>query len=216
MSEYYAAEYLANILDGKRQNCSIIARQYLEANHSITDLYENVFKVALYEVGRLWEINQISVATEHLSTAITEGILNELFEQLYSIKRYNKKVVVACIEKEMHQVGIKMVADTFEMNGWESFYLGSGIPLHELTRYISQVKPDFVAVSLTVYFNISNLLKLIETLYEKFPALQILVGGQAFTQLSPLILQQYSNIIHFPDLYLLNKFIESINNQLKN
>ena len=51
-------------------------------------------------MGRLWETNRITVAVEHLATAITEGILNELFEQIISGKRYSKKVAVACTEKK--------------------------------------------------------------------------------------------------------------------
>lgn len=151
--------YLDNLLEGNRLACSAISRQFLVENSSIKDLYEDVFKVSLYQVGRLWETNKISVATEHLCTAITEGILNELFEQIISTKRYNKKVVVACVDKEQHQVGIKMVADIFEMNGWESFFLGTGIPVSELVKFIDEVKPDVVAISLTVYFNYPNLLK---------------------------------------------------------
>jgi MerR family transcriptional regulator, light-induced transcriptional regulator len=135
-SENIADDYLQNLLTGNRANCSAIAKQYLAQNPSIQDLYEEVFKVALYEVGHLWETNKITVATEHMATAITEGILNELYESLIPQKIYNKKVVVACVENEQHQVGIKMVADIFEMKGWESFFLGTGIPITELIKFI--------------------------------------------------------------------------------
>jgi methanogenic corrinoid protein MtbC1 len=138
-------DFLQNLLKGNRPNCSAIAKQYLAQNHSVMDLYEEVFKVALYEVGRLWETNRITIATEHIATAITEGILNEFLEQIISGKRYNKKVVVACVEKEQHQVGIKMVADVFEMKGWESIFLVTGIPVIELVRFIRDLHPDLLA-----------------------------------------------------------------------
>ena len=85
-------EYLANLLLGNRRKCSDIAHRFLNENNSINDLYEKVIKIALYEVGTLWEQNKISVAAEHLATAITEGILNELFEQIIANKRINKKL----------------------------------------------------------------------------------------------------------------------------
>ena len=127
-SHDFSSRYLENLLQGNRRNCSAIAKQYLGQNPSFLQLYEEVFKVALYEVGRLWETNQLSVATEHMATAITEGILNKHFEQIISKNRLNRKMVVACVENEKHQVGVKMVADTFEMHGWESFFLGTGMP----------------------------------------------------------------------------------------
>ena len=79
-SHDFSALYLENLLQGNRQNCSAIVKQYLSQNPSFLQLYEEVFKVALYEVGRLWETNQLSVASEHIATAITEGIRNLLSE----------------------------------------------------------------------------------------------------------------------------------------
>lgn len=204
-------DFLQNLLKGSRSNCSAIARKYLEENPSIKDLYEEVFKVALYEVGRLWETNQITVATEHLATAITEGILNELFEQIITKNKVNKKVVVACVQNEQHQVGIKMVADVFELKGWESFFLGTGIPTLELIKFIREIQPDILAISLSVYFNFTNLLKMLEQLRNEFPALQIIIGGQAFSRASEESLSHLGNVVLLSDLYLLEKYIEAIN-----
>lgn len=205
------SEFLGHLLKGDRSACSAIAHQYLSQNKSIKDLYEQVFKVALYEVGRLWETNKITVATEHLATAITEGILNELFEQIVSGKSYNKKVVVACVEKEQHQVGIKMVADMFEMKGWESFFLGTGIPTSELVRFIREVQPDLLAISLSVYYNYSYLVKMLETIRAEFPTLLILLGGQAFAHMDDANFSRFGNVVVITDLYLLEKYIETIN-----
>ena len=209
----FSAKYLENLLQGNRRNCSAIAKQYLAQNPSFLQLYEEVFKVALYEMGRLWETNQISVASEHIATAITEGILNEYFEQIVSKKRLNRKVVVACVEDDQHQVGIKMVADTFEMHGWESFFLGSGIPLVELIRYIHEVKPDLLAISLTIYSNFANLIKMLTKLRGEFPELQIIIGGQAFKHLSTEMISKTGNVVVMTDLYLLEKFINVLNSK---
>ena len=210
-SRNLASQFLENLLNGNHLACSDISHKYLSSNHSIIQLYEDVFKVALYEVGKLWETNKISVATEQIATAITEGILNELFEQLISKTRFNKKVLVACVEKEQHQVGIKMVADVFEMKGWETFFLGTGIPTIELIRYIHEIKPDLLAISLTVYFNFTNLLNMLETVRTEFPELQIIIGGQAFKHVSGELIERLGNVILLTDLYLLGNFIETCN-----
>ena len=214
ISENFANGYLENLLKGNRSSCSAIAKQYILTNHSINDLYEEVFKVSLYEVGRLWETNKISVATEHLATAITEGILNELFELIISKKRYNKKVVLACVENEQHQVGIKMVADVFEMKGWESLFLGTGIPTSELIKFIREIQPDILAISLSVYYNFAGLVKMLEIIRSEFPDLQIIIGGQAFSHVTSETLLRLGNVVLFPDLYLLEKYIETINKNL--
>lgn len=207
--------FVQNLLEGDRQKCSAFAHKFLASGHSVMDLYENVFKPALYEIGRLWEINQISVATEHLATAITEGILNELFEQIISEQKNSQRVVVAGVENEHHQVGMKMVADVFEMKGWESFFLGTGIPVAELIRFIRQVKPDLVAISLSVYFNFANVLKMLEELRRVFPNLQIIFGGQAFSHLSPESRLSLGSVEIITDLYSLEKYIDGLNSNPK-
>lgn len=207
----YAERYLNYLLEGNRSKCSALVHQYLNENNSIYDLYETVMKVALYEVGVLWEKNKISVAAEHLATAVTEGILNELFEQIISTKRLNKKVVLTCVDNEQHQVGIKMVADVFEMHGWESFFLGTGIPYHELKNYLLEVKPDVLAISLSIYFNYTNLLKTLALVIADFPDLMIVVGGQAFKHLEVSKIEDLEQVVYFPDLYILEQFVKSIN-----
>ncbi|HOO85574.1 MAG TPA: cobalamin-dependent protein [Prolixibacteraceae bacterium] len=204
-------EFLQGLLKGDRAKCSALAHEYLAQNPSIKDLYEKVFKVALYEVGKLWENNKITVATEHMATAITEGILNELFEQIISSDRTNKKVVVACVEGEKHQVGIKMVADMFEMKGWESFFLGPGIPTGELIKFIHQTEPHVVAISLSIYFNYANLVKMVEAIRTEFPEILLLVGGQAFTRITNNELEKIPKLVMLSDLNMLEQFIDSLN-----
>jgi len=211
IKEGISGNFLDNLLAGNKTNCSLFVKKQLEINPSIIDLYEDILKGSLYEVGLLWETNKISVATEHMATAITEGILNELFEQVISKKRLNKKVVVTCVENESHQVGIKMVADVFEINGWDSFFLGTGIPTKELFRFIKEQKPDILAISLSIYFNFGNLLQLLKQINIEFPDLQIIVGGQAFSRDIEKSLIEKGNVITLSNLYMLDNYIKALN-----
>lgn len=204
-------EMLQYLLNGDRQKCSTIAKQYLSENSSIKDLYENIFRESLYEVGVLWENNKITVATEHMATAIVEGILNELYAELEMQEKQNKKVLLTCVDNELHQVGIKMVADVFEMNGWESKFLGTGIPISELVQFIKQENPEAVAISMSIYFNYQNLLKMVDVLHNEFPTLNIFIGGQAFAHKKEARSQEINDVIYISDLYELDNYLKPIN-----
>lgn len=212
-TEHLKTPFLDKLLSGDKAACSELVRNYLDINPSVEDLYENLFRTSLYEVGHLWETNRISVATEHMATAITEGLLNELYERMIAQKRLQKSVVLACVEHEMHQVGIKMVGDVFEKYGWESYFLGAGIPTGELIRFMGQTKPDLLAISLSVYFNYPNLLGMISTIRNHFPDLPILLGGQAFQSIRPEHLPE--NCLVFRDLYQLEAYLDQLNNTPK-
>ena len=203
-------QYLNSLLRGNRQMCSIIAKQYLAENNSIKDLYEDVFKGALYEVGLMWENNKISVATEHLATAITEGILNELYQELEIPPTQKHKVVLTCVESELHQVGIKMVTDVFEMNAWESYFLGTGIPINELIKFIKEKDPHVLALSMSIFFNYQNLVHMIEILRREFPKLKIIVGGQGFVHKKEGNFKKIENVKYISDLYELDNYLKTI------
>lgn len=201
--------YLENLLTGNRQACSNVYQDYLSENPSIQSLYEEVFKPSLYRVGELWEQNKIGVAAEHLATAITERMMNELYDRVLASSSCSKKIVLTCVENEHHQVGIKMVADIFEMHGWDCHFLGTGIPVNELVEYIRAIDPEVIALSISVYFNYAQFLDTLKVLGSKFPGKQIVVGGQAMQYIDLSLLDESLNILNLKNLYDIETFINS-------
>jgi methanogenic corrinoid protein MtbC1 len=202
-------EFLNALLKGNHSICRTLVQSYKDNNISIQELYENIIKNAMYDVGELWEYNQVSVATEHLASAIVESILNDLYEEIAIKEKGTRKVITTCVENEHHQIGIKMVSDIFEMYGWNSHFLGSNTPNTELIRFIQMIQPDLLAVSLSLYFNFPKMQELMELLRKKFPELPILIGGQAFHHGGIEILNQYDNVIYNKDIYETESFIKN-------
>lgn len=204
-------KYLALLLDGNRRACAKLVQQLLEEDIDIKTLYADLFQKSMYEVGRLWEFNRISVAKEHLVTAITEGLLNlvypRLFEKASGDSRNEKKVVISCAANEFHQVGGKMVADIFELNGWDSQFLGANTPLDQMLAHIQDEKPDLVGLSVSVYFNMPALKSGLEAIRGNFLHLDVMVGGQAFNWGGTEIIKQYSGTAYVPSLDRLNTLI---------
>lgn len=171
------------ILAGRKKEGEELTNKLLDTGTGIFNIYENLFKDSLYEIGLLWEMNKISVAAEHIATATVEGLMNDLYPTLPHTKLNNRKVVLGCVENELHQVGIKMVGDVFESLGWETYFLGSNNSNDALLNYIELVKPDMVAISLSVYFNMATFIGLLNKINLAFPLLPVIVGGQAFNHL---------------------------------
>lgn len=172
--------YLEALLKGDRNRCHNLINELLDKKVDIRTIYLEFFQKSLYRVGELWETNQISVATEHLATAITEGLLALLYPQLFSADHVNKKAIVSCAVNEYHQIGGKMVADIFELNGWDSHFLGANTPLNDLLQFIQEQQPDVLAMSLSIYSNLPKLLKTTDAIRGNYMHLDIVFGGQAF------------------------------------
>jgi len=204
-------EYLTRLLKGDRQACARMVQQLLDQGIDIKLLYADLFQKSLYEVGRMWELNRISVAREHLVTAITEGLLNlvypRLFENTQPDIQENKKVIISCAANEFHQVGGKMVADIFELNGWDSHFLGANTPVDQMLAHVQDEAPDLVGLSVSVYFNMPALKTGIEAIRANFNKLDILVGGQAFNWGGTDMVKQYNSTLYIPSLDELQSLI---------
>jgi methanogenic corrinoid protein MtbC1 len=204
------SEFLDALLDGNRNVCSKLIFEQRQKGIAIKEIYEYIMKPALYRVGELWEYNKISVATEHLASAIAEAILNDFYPEMISKEKKEKKIIVSCVENEYHQIGIKMVSDIFESNGWSSFFLGANTPTLELISFAKMIKPDMFAFSLSIYSHLPTLEMMIQKTQVEFPETPVLVGGQAFSRGGQDAMKKYSNVIYLNDLYSTDLYIKKI------
>lgn len=209
ITETFYREYLGLLLEGKRLDCSRRVQRLLDEDIDIKELYTALFQNSLYDVGDLWERNRISVAREHLATAITEGLLNMVYPRLFAGDRPDsrRKVIISCAANEYHQIGGKMVADIFEMNGWESHFLGANTPVDEMLGHIDATRPDLVGLSLSVYYNIAAMKNGLEAIRSDFPKMDILVGGQAFRWGGTDLIDRYCGIQYVASLDALEQQI---------
>lgn len=199
------------LLSGNHLKCSELVQGYLDNKITINELYENIIKKALYDIGEQWEFNKISVASEHLASAIVEAILNGQDHKTVSKNKVNKSIIVTCVENEFHQIGIKMVGNVFEMNGWNVNFLGANTPTQDLISFTKTTNPDLIAISLSLYFNLPVLENMLQLLNKELPNLKILIGGQAFRHGGQHILSRYQNTTYLPDLYSTELFIKNLN-----
>jgi methanogenic corrinoid protein MtbC1 len=172
--------YLKALLAGKRRQCRNMVQSLLDANIELKVLFVDLFQRSMYEIGELWENNRITVANEHLATSITESLLNLAYPALFGAEHKGKKAVISCSANEFHQIGGKIVADIFELNGWDGHFLGANLPNEDLSRFIEEVQPDVVGLSLSIIANLGNLKRGVEVIRTDFPGLDLLIGGQAF------------------------------------
>jgi len=207
ITEEIYQSYLSSLLSGKRVLCAEMAEKFLKNSVPVKEIYVRLFQRALYQVGQLWEQNRISVAAEHMATSITEGLMNRIYSDIVSEKRIGKKVILASVENEQHQVGAKMVADLFEIRGWDAFYLGANTPTQELIRFAKEIQPQVIGLSLSVYFHMEELEKMVVTVREHFPEILILIGGQAFCHGTSPWLNSLPEVIFVSSLDELEKMI---------
>ena len=197
LRDHYDA-YLALLLRGDRAACAQLVRQALEAAVPIQALYTELFRASLYEVGDLWETNRISVACEHLATAVTESVMSQVVAPvLFAHAPVGRYMIVSCVANEHHQIGARMVADLAELQGWDTCFLGAGTCLPDLLRAIDERHPDVLALSTAMSSQLPALRQAIEAVRGAHPHLPIWVGGQMFRWGGHGLAEQYAHVTMF-------------------
>ena len=192
--------FLRSILTGHRQAAMRIAREARRNGLSIEDLYVDVLQPALYTVGARWEANQLTVAQEHIATAIVQYVMAQVYEAPDIQERAKGTVVLTGVEGEMHNIGAIMVGDLLESCGWHVRFLGSNLPSASILAAIRDAAPSHVGISVTMLFSVPVVRHLIRAIRAEFAdRVRILVGGAAF-RTSPGLWQHVAADAYAPDL----------------
>lgn len=177
-----ARTYFEHLLNGDRKKASGLIMDAVDEGVPVKDIYLHVFQPCQYEIGRLWQLNRLSVAQEHFCTAATQMVMSQLYSHIFSKERINKSVVAVTLGGQLHEIGIRMVADFFEMEGWDTFYLGANCPSDEIVEELIDRDADLLALSVTMASALGEAEKLIQRVknHDKLTNCRVMVGGRPF------------------------------------
>jgi methanogenic corrinoid protein MtbC1 len=173
------AEYLGYMLKGDTRKAIDVILRAVQSGIGVEDIYINVFRDVMYEVGNLWHQNKISVDNEHYCTSVTQMAIAQFYSLIFDRPRNGRKVLTCCVGSELHEMGIRMVSDLFEYDGWDSHYLGAAVPKEAILKSITEFNPELVCLSVTMPHHLHLCRDIVKGIQERYPEVKIAVGGQA-------------------------------------
>jgi methanogenic corrinoid protein MtbC1 len=176
-----ADRYLQALLSRDRDEASRLVSEALAAGTPLADLYTGVFRPSQRELGRLWQVDRVSIAQEHYCTAATQMIMSRLYAGVFSAPRRGTQLLAATVTGNLHELGIRMVVDLFELAGWDTVYLGAQTPEVIQAAVIAR-RPPIVALSAALPMHLPAVERVVRALRAE-PACAgtlITVGGRAF------------------------------------
>lgn len=173
--------YLAAQLRGdRREALRVVLEEGLGSGASVAQIRSDLVRGAQAEIGRLWEENRISIAQEHMASAISQVVLAHLYDRADRSPDVGKRVLVACVEGELHDLPARIAADTLDLAGFDVIYLGASVPTDSLVATIEAERPDLLALSCTISLNVPALREAVARVRTATGGrLPIVVGGNA-------------------------------------
>jgi len=177
-----AQPYLEALLRGDRNSASQLILDAVAHGTPVQEIYLRVFEPTQHEIGRLWQLNKISVAQEHYCTAATQQIMAQLYPQVFSEEKTRGTLVTTCVSGDLHEVGARMVCDFFELDGWQTHYLGANVPTASVVQFLVEHQATVLAISATITPHVRAVEKLITAVRRTLECsgIKIIVGGYPF------------------------------------
>jgi methanogenic corrinoid protein MtbC1 len=174
--------FLASILSGQRQAALGVVEEALRNGAGLVDIYVDVITESLHAIGTLWERNKISVAQEHMASAVAQYVIAMIYPRLVPASPGRGTMVVTGVSGELHQIGANLVADALEEGGWAVRFTGTNLPHSSILGAIEEISADVLCISTTLVANLPSAADLIRMVRRKLggKAPRIVVGGAAY------------------------------------
>lgn len=175
-----AAHYGRIALTGNQREALQLVESTMRAGHTLTQTSVRVIQPAMVELGQLWQTNRVTVAQEHLVTAVTQNVLARAYMHAHFAAPLGRKALFAAVEGNHHILGLRILSDAFETSGWDATYLGGDVPTTDLLRYVDTAHPDILGLSLSMPWHLGSARDAIGQLKSELGSRcpSILIGGQ--------------------------------------
>jgi methanogenic corrinoid protein MtbC1 len=151
---------------------------------TIPALYRDVLTRVLVDTGEAWHAGTTAIWEEHMASAAVRTVVEILYPGVLKAKGAvppaGRSVLLACPPEEGHDLGLRMVADRFDMAGWTTFYLGPDTPVEEIAAAARRLDVDAVVMSSSTHFHRVAVRHAVDVLKKELPGVDIWVGGPAF------------------------------------
>lgn len=140
---------------------------------------DEVASPTLQKVGQGWSEATISIAQEHLASAVFRRVLGWIF-RVYQAPEGAPAMVIATPPRQVHELGAMLAANAAAAEGWDVTYLGADLPISDIATTARQSRAQSVALSVIYPKVDAGLITDIDQLRSTLsPETAILLGGAA-------------------------------------
>jgi methanogenic corrinoid protein MtbC1 len=165
-----------------KDKCVETALNLIDGKMTLPQLYEEVLAPALYSIDECKDDD--CIWREHIKTSIIRTVIECMYPHVIEFKKNTPplgiKVILACPEKEYHEIGLRMVDDLFSILGYETIFIGTNTPKNQVLNAVMKIKPKYLAISVTDYYLLFEADKMINNIKSSLSSVKVIVGGRAF------------------------------------
>ena len=178
-----ARGYLELLVARESAKAIALVEKAVDEGLSAEAAYLHVIQPVQQEIGRLWQVNELSISQEHYATEASRTLMASLRHHFAPQTRIDTTIVTACLGGELHDMGARMVSDFLTLSGYDSYFVGANTPHRQILNELHRTKAPVLALSATMTLQLRIALDLIDRIRRELDhPVRVVVGGYAFRQ----------------------------------
>ncbi len=184
MPEPLLTRFLQPLLAGRRAECFALIREALERGVAAERLVHELLWPAIAQLERLYHDDRINKATESMAARILRAAACQLQPHLTARQRTGRRLIVTCADGVEQETGAELVADLFQADGWEVYFVGPDVPEDEMLALVGQLRPDALLIFGTHASGVPRTRRFVDLIREvgAVPHLNVIVSGGVFNR----------------------------------
>ncbi|HEV7750447.1 MAG TPA: cobalamin-dependent protein [Baekduia sp.] len=170
--------YADALVEGESAAAEAVIREAIEAGLEEALIDDHVIRPALQLVGDLWAEGDLTIAEEHLATAISLRVLM-LQREAFRVarRRASHRILLAGAQGELHVVGLHMAGSLILHAGYDVRLFGADLPIDEISSAVEIHRPAVVGFTTASAQTAANLPAAIDAVRRLAPEAGVMVGG---------------------------------------
>ncbi len=171
------------LLKGDSETLLTKVKEFLIQEKNALDVVEKYLKPAMEKIGVLYEKGKIFLPQLILASQTAKVAFDYLSEKLSTESgNNNKKVVIATVKGDIHDIGKNIVSAVMRSYGYEVIDLGHDVPAERIVEVVKREKPIVVALSAMMTTTAPRISEVVRKLKEEGLNVPVLVGGASLNE----------------------------------
>lgn len=112
----------------------------------VESVCEFLLQPVLNDIGDRWANGEVGISAEHYASHYVLRKIGALFN-LSRPDEGRGPLLAACLEGELHEVGLLLTSLFMSRHGYSVVYLGANLPLEDLLGAIRRIRPQMILMS---------------------------------------------------------------------
>lgn len=197
------------IINGDKESLLNLIKEKLQ---EMTPLFisENILAKAMQDIGKLYSEGKIFLPHLLLSSETVQVAFDYLNNLLIEKDKKKKgKILLATVEKDIHDIGKKIIGTVLSSFGYEVFDIGKDVSKDKILKNVLKINPDIIGLSAMMTTTVGYIKEVADFLKLNNIKIPILAGGAS---MNPELAKQF-NVYYAKDAIEASEICEKICNK---